>query len=123
MIDQYEIDESALDQLLADTGGEAAFIVEIIDDYLADARSLLVVLADSIAAGDATAARDAAHSMKGTSASIGARALSKLSAGIEMLCREGDLGEANALRSQLGEAFAQAEEGLLQQQARFRAES
>jgi HPt (histidine-containing phosphotransfer) domain-containing protein len=73
------IDPRALTQLLDMAGGDRSFVVEIIDDYLADSAALLATLRE--ASGDDL--RRAAHSLKSTSASLGAGRLAALSAQIE----------------------------------------
>ncbi len=73
------IDPSALQRVLEMAGGDRSFVVEIIDDYLADSAGLLATLARS--SGDDL--RRAAHTLKSTSASVGAGRLAGLCARIE----------------------------------------
>ena len=73
------IDPSALDSVLEMAGGDRSFVVEVIDDYLDDSTALLATLRE--ASGDEL--RRAAHSLKSTSASVGAARLSELCAEIE----------------------------------------
>lgn len=106
------LDPSALDQLIEDTGGDAEFMQEIIDEFLADTRDLIATIEDACNAGNATEAHRAAHSIKSTSASFGARAFSSLAADIESRCREGDIPAAGDVIPRLREAFEVAESAL-----------
>ena len=73
------IDPSALTRVLDMAGGDRSFVVEIIDEYLADSSRLLASLRE--ASGDEL--RRAAHSLKSTSASVGAVRLAELCAEVE----------------------------------------
>ena len=73
------LDPSALEQVLEMAGGDRSFVVEIIDEYVQDSAGLLATLRG--AHGEEL--RRAAHSLKSTSASVGARRLAELSAEIE----------------------------------------
>jgi HPt (histidine-containing phosphotransfer) domain-containing protein len=117
------VDPATLDQMLEETGGDAEFVVEIIDDYLANARTLLASLAASLMAGDAGATRISAHTLKGTSASLGAFPLSALAAEIEAVSKEGTTVDAAAVLPKLEESFATVEQALAREQARFRSDA
>ncbi len=97
------IEQSVLDELLASVGGDAAFLVELIDTYLADAPSQLAQLRAALAAGDADQFRRAAHTLKSSSASLGAQPLSATAKELEMMGKAGALDPA-------GERIALAEE-------------
>jgi HPt (histidine-containing phosphotransfer) domain-containing protein len=73
------IDPAALEQVLDMAGGDRSFVVEIIDEYLSDSAALLTTLRD--ASGEDL--RRAAHSLKSTSASVGAGRLAAVCAQIE----------------------------------------
>jgi two-component system, sensor histidine kinase and response regulator len=73
------IDSSALERIADMAGGDRAFVVEIIDEYLSDSTTLLAALRE--ASGDDL--RRAAHTLKSTSASVGAGRLSAVCARIE----------------------------------------
>ena len=59
----------------------------IIRLYLEDAPSRLAILRRSLAAGDAAGMDQAAHSLKGSSANLGALGLAELCDELELLCR------------------------------------
>jgi HPt (histidine-containing phosphotransfer) domain-containing protein len=105
MTDPAILDRSALKQILEDTGGDPEFIAELIVDYLDNTRTLLADLADSCALGDLDRAGRAAHTIKATSAAMGARTLSALAAQTEATCQTGDILDVRNRTSALQDAF------------------
>jgi len=73
------IDPSALEQMADMAGGDRSFVVEIIDEYLTDSATLLAALRES----SGKDLRRAAHTLKSTSASVGAGRLAALCSRIE----------------------------------------
>ncbi len=112
-------DPAVLDQIREDTGGDGEFVVEIIDDYITDARARLVAFATALAAADVEAARDAVHSLKGTSASLGAHTLADVAMEAEQRCREGAIDTAAELLPQLEAGFALVALALVGERSRF----
>jgi HPt (histidine-containing phosphotransfer) domain-containing protein len=104
------IDPTALDSVLEMAGGDRSFVVEVIDDYLEDSSRLLESLRD--ASGDDL--RRAAHSLKSTSASVGAGRLAALCAEIEQAGVADDEQIAEVERE-----YAKARLGLEEQRAAF----
>ena len=94
--DSAVIDPDAFDELVASTGGEAAFIGELIDTYLTDAPALFAQMRSALAAADADTFRRAAHSLKSNSASLGALTLSALAKDLEMMGKAANLKGAAA---------------------------
>jgi HPt (histidine-containing phosphotransfer) domain-containing protein len=90
------IDPAAFDELVASTGGEAAFIQELIDTYLTDAPELFAQMRSALGAADAETFRRAAHSLKSNSASLGALTLSALAKELEMMGKAANLEGAAA---------------------------
>jgi HPt (histidine-containing phosphotransfer) domain-containing protein len=123
MIAPAVLDPSALDQILEDTGGDPEFIIELIRDYLDNTRTMLVDLADACASGDPARARRAAHTIKGTSASVGAQALSALAADSEADCEAGNIQDVERSLPTLQDAFQLVESKLEQRLSRDWAES
>jgi HPt (histidine-containing phosphotransfer) domain-containing protein len=72
------VDRQVLAALSQATGDDPAFLAELIDTYLADAPDLLVAMRDALAAREAAGLRRAAHTLKSTSAMLGARRLADL---------------------------------------------
>ena len=64
-------------------------------------------LEKALAAGDAVAVREAAHAMKGTTASVGAAWLSDICKEVELASKDGDLARAGALAGRVRAGFAQ----------------
>lgn len=78
MTDGVRVDSAALERLLEITGGDIAFVDELIDTYLDDAIVQLEAMRQAAAAGDAGAIVRPAHSLKSSSANVGAVALTSL---------------------------------------------
>lgn len=84
--------EAAVDlDLLSDAmGGDDALVREVTDLYVEDGTRLLPRLEAAVRAGDLEVVRTLAHSLKGSSASIGAAGAATVFAEIERAAREGD---------------------------------
>ncbi len=88
------VDSGALDRLLDMTGGDPAFVDELIQTYLDDAVVQLAMMrAAAIAASAAEFVRPA-HSLKGNSASMGAERLVELCRQLEADARSGAVERA-----------------------------
>lgn len=100
------LDLDAIDQLRDVADGDEAFLREIVDDYLADAPGQLDTIDHAVASGAADEALRAAHTLKSTSATFGARTLEGLAREMEGMAREGRLHEVDSLsrhaRQELG---------------------
>jgi HPt (histidine-containing phosphotransfer) domain-containing protein len=75
-------------------GGDDEFLTEIVDDFLTNAPELLLALRLALSSGDATEARRAAHTLKGTSRTFGAGGLAALCQEVEAAAATGDLEAA-----------------------------
>ena len=84
----------ALDQaaLLEHCDGDRAFMQEIAGLFLKNGPQLVDNLRHAVASGDLKAIREAAHKIKGSSASIHAKALSSAAGTVERLVLEGETG-------------------------------
>ncbi|MGL6281605.1 MAG: response regulator, partial [Microcoleaceae cyanobacterium] len=71
-------------------GGDNQILVELIDCYLEDSPNLINNMAEAIAAGVAENLQRAAHTLKSSSASLGADVLSQLCKQMEGLGRSGE---------------------------------
>ncbi len=80
-----------------DPAGGMALTHKIVRAYLDNASALVDQVEQAIAAGDADALRRASHSLKSSSANVGAETLSALFRQLEGCGREGRLHEAAAL--------------------------
>lgn len=90
------VDAAALDRLLEMTGGDPAFLAELIDTFLEDGTAQLEALQVAVAAGDAEAVVRPAHSLKSNSASMGAERLADLSRSLEADARAGAVEDGPA---------------------------
>lgn len=98
------IDRTALNAILDATGGDSAFLAEMIDAYLEDAAGLFGAIDGALASGQPEVWRRAAHSLKSNSATFGAGPLSELCREIEA---RGKAGEIDGLSSLLDAARAE----------------
>ena len=94
------LDQAALHNLLQMVGGDADFVDDLVDTFLADVPLQLAELRAAVATGTAADAIRPAHTLKGTAASIGARAVEATSRSIEERARA---GSADGLEAQVGE--------------------
>ncbi len=94
MPDTGVIDQAIFAALVADTGGDPAFLNELIDTYRADSLSLLEQMHTALAANNLDEFRRAAHSLKSNSANLGATTLADLAKELEMIARTGTLDGA-----------------------------
>ena len=94
MSEQDALNRAALENLLAATGGDPAFLSELIDTYFEQSATLLPTLRDAVSTGSAEQLRRAAHTLKSNSASLGAEDLAVLCRELEEQGRAGALGGA-----------------------------
>lgn len=91
------VDLDVIAELRDATGGDMDFVRELVETYVAEAGGHVDALAGAVAANDVAAAVRPAHTLKSSSASVGAMRLSELARGIEESSRGGrldGLGEA-----------------------------
>ncbi len=98
------LDEQALRQIrsLRQPGGPD-LLKKIVDLYISNSRTLIETLRDSIIRGDASGVAQAAHSLKSSSANVGATALRELCAQLEDTAKTGKLDSAWALLDRMVE--------------------
>jgi len=85
------LDSAALDMLLDATGGDPAFLAEMIDAYLTDSTALFAAIDDALSASRSEDLRRAAHSLKSNSATFGAMTLAETCRQIEERAKAGKL--------------------------------
>lgn len=86
------LDEAVLDELRASVQGDRAFVVELIEAYLADGAAHIEAIGTAVDADDADALVRPAHTLKSSSATLGARRIGATARELEMLGRSGTLG-------------------------------
>jgi HPt (histidine-containing phosphotransfer) domain-containing protein len=102
---QDYLDPAALANLRDTTGGDPAFLAELINTFLEDAPSLLDNLGQALDKEDVAGVRLAAHTLKSNGADFGATTFSTLCQELEMLAKSGQLTGADALLSRVKEEF------------------
>jgi PAS domain S-box-containing protein len=85
---------------------EPAFLVELIDVFLADSPELIDQIRAGLAAGDGEGVRRAAHSLKSNAASFGASQLSAAARGLETIAKGGRLEGALDRLAEIETAYA-----------------
>jgi HPt (histidine-containing phosphotransfer) domain-containing protein len=87
------LDRAALDAIRAlDVGGAAGLLQQVVQLYLESAPAQIAELRRAGAAGDASAVRNIAHSLKSSSANLGAARLAEMCKAVEDAARAGRLG-------------------------------
>ncbi len=105
-----DLDQAVLADLEAQA--DAQFVSELVATFLDESRDLIVQIADALCAGDVLGLRRLAHSLKSSSASVGAVALAARAEEIERLARDGALAPTALLVPALDEHFARVEREL-----------
>ena len=99
------IERAALDELVEMTGGDRAFLADLIDTFSTDAAGMLADLEAASSSGDVAAMMRPAHSLKSNAASFGAHRLAELCRAVEQDAREGAVPDAEtrvaAIRDEL----------------------
>jgi HPt (histidine-containing phosphotransfer) domain-containing protein len=83
------LDPAVIAELRAATGDDDEFITELIESYLAEGQANVDSLSAAAAQSDLAVFTRAAHTLKSTSATIGAMRLSELCRGLEEAARSG----------------------------------
>jgi HPt (histidine-containing phosphotransfer) domain-containing protein len=104
------IDITALDAYREVMGDDAdAFIADVIDTYLNSAAGLISTLHSCLSSNDEKTFERAAHTLKSTSATVGATDLSALASELEKLSKSDPLPVLASKVQAAGEEFAKAE--------------
>lgn len=108
------IDAATFDQTLEMVGGDLGFLGELVAEYRTDGAMRVADMRAALAAGDAESLRRAAHTLKGSSASLGANDLADACRVVETAAREGrldDLGpKVDAIAADLEAALSALDE-------------
>ena len=109
------LDEAVIAELRASTGDDDEFVRELVEAYLSEATGYLDAMTAAAAAADAAAIVRPAHTLKSSSATMGAMRLSGICRDIEEAGRDGrtdglteDVERANATWAETLEALAAA---------------
>ena len=85
------VDERVLNEVKESTGDDIGFVRELVETYLADAPAQLDAMTAAIEADDAEALVRPSHTLKSSSATVGAMRLSSVARELEMAGRTGAL--------------------------------
>jgi|WetSurMetagenome_2_1015567.scaffolds.fasta_scaffold123962_2 histidine phosphotransfer protein HptB len=107
---QPDIDALTYAELKTTVGAD--FIDELVEAYLDETPKLINDLIESLAQEDATKFGRTAHSIKSSSAALGALPLSLLAKELEMMGKQGDLSEAEPQVKYLLESYFQVQRKL-----------
>lgn len=99
--DEPILDEAAIAELRESVGGDTEFVADLVRTYLSEGEAHLEQMSAAAAAGDAGAIVRPAHTLKSSSASVGAARLSRIARDIEVAGREGG---TDSLRAAVEEA-------------------
>jgi two-component system sensor histidine kinase/response regulator len=112
------IDSSVFDDFRGPVVSRSAndFVIKLIGDYLAESATCMTALRDAVVRSDAPAMKIAAHSLKGSSSTMGARRMAALCDELETLARNTTLGGAPALIVALDGEFVRVEAALHNEQ-------
>ena len=107
------LDMEALTELRQIGAHDPALVKTVIELFLSDMPEQITAMRVALAAGDVQSLRIASHTLKSTSASVGARRLSSVSREIEMLTRENRLEEVPVLLAQIEQEQAAVVDALI----------
>lgn len=102
------LDNDAFAAFVTMVGDDPVIIGEIIDSYLEDTPKLIADATRAVASQDAAALRIAAHSIKSSSAQLGANGLAEVAQELEVLGKAGSTDDAHDLLEPLNTAFERA---------------
>jgi len=111
------IDAATFANLLDMTGGDQAFVDELVDTYLEEGESLVGALGAAASAGSVEEPVRPAHSLKSSSLNVGALEIGELCRALEEEARGGSVGDPVARADAIGAAFAAAKQALLNERA------
>jgi len=83
------LNEAVLEELQASVQGDRAFIVDLVETYLVDGASHVVDVVAAMTAADASALVRPAHTLKSSSATVGAERLAAMARRLEASGRSG----------------------------------
>jgi HPt (histidine-containing phosphotransfer) domain-containing protein len=111
------LDPNAMTRLLDITGGDVAFVDELVDTFIDDATDQLDSLRAAGAASDASAIVRPAHSLKSNSDNVGAMVLADLCRSLEADGRAGHVPEMEERIAAIETEFAEVRAALLEARA------
>jgi HPt (histidine-containing phosphotransfer) domain-containing protein len=92
--DDRAIDSAVLDELGESVGGDRSFVVELIETFLTESAGHVDAVEAAVATDDPPAVVRPAHTLKSSSATLGAMRLMAAARALEMAGRSGALDDA-----------------------------
>ena len=114
MTESDPIDRAVYAGLVDSVGGDPEFLTELRQAYLDDTPRLLDAMHAALADGSAADFRGPAHTLKSTSASLGAMTLSRMARALEEMGKAGALEGATAGLAQAEAEWERVEAALRQ---------
>ncbi len=99
------LDNSVLDELRASVGGDEDFVRDLVQTYLAEGPQHMAQIATAAGRADAEAIVRPAHTLKSSSAALGAARMSAISKQIEFAGREGRVVDLAPLADEAQQAW------------------
>jgi HPt (histidine-containing phosphotransfer) domain-containing protein len=93
------VDEHVLEELHASVEGDTGFVRDLIEAYLVDSEEQLEAIEAALGVEDAEALVRPAHTLKSSSATVGAMDVSALARTLEMAGRSGSVGDDETRRA------------------------
>lgn len=108
------LDEATIARLraLQEISGDQGFLAAVIDAYLEELPRLLGRLQQALVDGDLHGVEHEAHTLKGSSATIGAVGMASLAGQLESAARDGALARVHELMDGVGPACDSARRAL-----------
>ncbi|MCP4427201.1 MAG: response regulator [Chloroflexi bacterium] len=107
----WPIDKAAVKNILGAKSAE--LLAELVPMFFEEVESLLEQMKTAVSTADANSLEQAAHTLKGNSASLGITSLSKLFRELESMGRSGDLQDASVKLAQLETDFKRVKTALI----------
>ena len=119
----FEPDESAIDSSVFDDfrepgeeRGANEFVISLIDEYLSDSAARMRAMKEAVARLDGPGVRLGAHSLRGSSGTIGARKMAAICADLEALAHDSVFDPMPALFTTLEAEFVRVGHALRAEQ-------
>jgi HPt (histidine-containing phosphotransfer) domain-containing protein len=109
------LDQAAFANLVEMTGGDLAFVDELVDTWVEEGRNLMRFLRKAAAEGSTADLLLAAHSLKSSSLNVGALTLGEQCRVLEADARAGSVTDAAGAVEAIAAAFDEARAALLAQ--------
>ena len=107
------LDQTAWNELLEIVSdGDNELLIELIDSYLEDAPELIKSIQEGIAKSEASLLQRAAHTLKSSSASLGAATLSEFCKQLELMGSNGEITQAKLMVNDLLLEYQRTEKAL-----------